>query len=113
MQRIGLAAVLACQARRSRCGQADAVLEPDYRHDRQPAAFARRDRTRIGDNVAVGDADGVDHDERVKIVTCRAGGTTSNSDSRAAASVSCATSKVDTGKVFSVEDKELTACNKK
>ena len=66
-----------------------------------------------GDNVAVGDADGVDHDERVKIATLPSGKYDLElqfKDGRV-----CFVRHVDvvTGKVFSVEDKALTGGEKK
>lgn len=65
-----------------------------------------------GDNVAVGDEDGVDHDERARIVGLPSG--KYDLELKFKGGRVCFVRHIDivTGKVFSVEDKELTACTK-
>ena len=66
-----------------------------------------------GDNVAAGDADGVDHDERVKIADLPSG--KYDLELKFKGGRICFARNVDvvSGKVFSIEDKALTACSKK
>jgi hypothetical protein len=65
-----------------------------------------------GDNVAVGDEDGVEHDERARIVGLPSG--KYDLELKFKGGRVCFVRHIDivTGKVFSVEDKELTACTK-
>jgi hypothetical protein len=67
----------------------------------------------FGDNVASADADGVDHDERVKINDLPTG--KYDLELKFKGGRTCFARNVDvvSGKVFSVEDKALTACAKK
>ena len=67
----------------------------------------------FGDNVAAGDADGVDHDERLKIAALPSG--KYDLEIRFKDGRVCFARHVDvvSGKVFSVEDKALTGCEKK
>jgi hypothetical protein len=65
-----------------------------------------------GDNVAIGDEDGVDHDERARIVGLPSG--RYDLELQFKSRVCFARNmEIVTGKVFSVEDKDLTACRKK
>ena len=66
-----------------------------------------------GDNVAVGDADGVDHDERVKIENLPSGRYDLELKFKGGRVCFARNVEVVTGKVFSVEDRALTACTKK
>ena len=65
-----------------------------------------------GDNVAVGDADGVDHDERVRIVDLPSGRYDLELKFKGGRVCFVRHVEIVTGKVFSVEDKALTACSK-
>ena len=66
-----------------------------------------------GDNVAVGDADGVDHDERVKIENLPSGRYDLELKLKGGRVCFARNVEVVTGKLFSVEDKALTSCTKK
>ena len=66
----------------------------------------------FGDNVAAGDADGVDHDERVKIPNLASGQYDLELKFKNGRVCFVRHVAVVTGKVFSVEDKALTACSK-
>jgi len=66
-----------------------------------------------GDNVAVGDADGVDHDERLKIVDIPGGRYDLELKFKGGRVCFARNIEIVTGKVFSVEDKALVACSKK
>jgi hypothetical protein len=65
-----------------------------------------------GENLAVGDPDGVEHDERLRIVGLPSG--RYDLELRFKNGRVCFVRGVEivTGKVFSVEDKTLTACSK-
>jgi hypothetical protein len=65
-----------------------------------------------GDNVAVGDADGVDHDERVRIATLPSGRYDMELKFKGGRVCFVRNLEIVTGKVFSVEDKQLVACSK-
>jgi hypothetical protein len=65
-----------------------------------------------GDNVAVGDADGVDHDERVRIVGLPSGEYDLALKFKGGRICFVRHIGIVTGTVFSVEDKALTACSK-
>ncbi len=65
-----------------------------------------------GDNLAVGDADGVDHDERVRIVGLPSGLYDLELKFRDGRVCFVRHIEIVTGKVFSVEDKALMACSK-
>jgi len=67
----------------------------------------------FGDNVAVGDADGVDHDERVNIENLPSGRYDLELKFKGGRVCFAHNVEVATGKVFSVEDKALTSCSKK
>ena len=66
-----------------------------------------------GDNLAVSDPDGVDHDERLKIANVPSG--KYDLELKYKGGRVCFVRNIDIvmGKVFSVEDKALTACSKK
>lgn len=66
-----------------------------------------------GDNLAVSDPDGVDHDERLKIANVPSG--LYDLELKYKGGRVCLVHNVEIviGKVFSVEDKALTACSKK
>jgi hypothetical protein len=66
-----------------------------------------------GDNVAVGDADGVDHDERLKIVDLPTGLYDMELKFKGGRACFVRNVAIVEGKVFSIEDKALTACSKK
>lgn len=66
-----------------------------------------------GDNVAVGDADGVDHDERVRIPGLPSGRYDLELKFKGGRVCFVRHVAIESGKVFSVEDKDLTVCNKK
>ncbi len=66
-----------------------------------------------GDNVAVGDADGIDHDERVNIVNLPSGRYDLELTFKGGRVCFARHVEVVTGKVFSVEDNALTSCTKK
>jgi hypothetical protein len=66
----------------------------------------------FGDNVAAGDADGVDHDERVRIVGLPSGQYDLELKFKGGRVCFVRHVEIVTGKVFSVEDKALTACSK-
>ena len=66
----------------------------------------------FGDNVAVGDEDGVDHDERARIVGLPGGRYDLELKFKGGRVCFVRNREIVTGKVFSVEDKELTACTK-
>jgi hypothetical protein len=65
-----------------------------------------------GDNVAIGDEDGVDHDERAKIVGLPTGLYDLELKFKGGRVCFVHDTKIFAGKVFSVEDKELVACTK-
>jgi hypothetical protein len=65
-----------------------------------------------GDNVALGDADGVDHDERLQIVDLPSGRYDLEIKFKNGRRCFVRNLAITTGKVFSVEDKALTACSK-
>ena len=65
-----------------------------------------------GDNVAIGDADGVDHDERARIVGLPSGPYDLELQFKGRVCF-VRNMEIIAGKVFSVEDKDLTACRKK
>ena len=67
-----------------------------------------------GDNLAASDADGVDHDERLKIADIpERAGTTLELKYKDGRTCFARNIEIVAGKVFSVEDKALTACSKK
>ena len=66
-----------------------------------------------GDNLATADADGVDHDERVKIVDLPSGKYDLELKFKGGRTCAVRNLAVLTGKVFSVEDSDLVACTKK
>jgi hypothetical protein len=66
----------------------------------------------FGDNVAAGDADGVDHDERVRIANLPSGRYDLELKFKGGRVCLARNVEVVTGKVFSVEDKQLVACTK-
>ncbi|MDE3174981.1 MAG: hypothetical protein KGM15_02600 [Pseudomonadota bacterium] len=63
-----------------------------------------------GDNVALGDADGVDHDERVNIENLPSGRYDLELKFKGGRVCLVRHVEIVTGKVFSVEDKALTSC---
>lgn len=65
-----------------------------------------------GDNVAVGDTDGVDPDERVIIVGLASGEYDLELKFKGGRVCFARHIEIITRKVFSVEDKDLTACGK-
>lgn len=66
-----------------------------------------------GDNVAVGDADGVDHDERVRIVGLPGGWYDLELKFKGGRVCLAHHVEIVAGKVFSIEDKALTNCRGK
>jgi len=66
-----------------------------------------------GENLATSDADGVDHDERLKINDIPTG--RYDAELKYKNGRTCFTHNIEivAGKVFSIEDKALTACSKK
>jgi hypothetical protein len=66
-----------------------------------------------GANVAAEDADGVDHDERVKIADLPSGSYDLELKFKGGRTCTVRNLAVLTGKVFAVEDKDLVACTKK
>jgi hypothetical protein len=65
-----------------------------------------------GDNLANGDADGVEHDERLRIVGLPSGRYDVELKFRNGRVCFVRNVEIVTGRVFSVEDKALTACSK-
>ena len=65
-----------------------------------------------GDNVAVGDPDGVDEDERVMIVALPTGRYDLELKFKGGRVCFVRNLEIITGKVFSVEDRQLVACAK-
>jgi hypothetical protein len=65
-----------------------------------------------GDNVAIGDEDGVDHDERAKIVGLPTGLYDLELKFKGGRVCFVHDTKIFAGQVFSVEDKQLVACTK-
>jgi hypothetical protein len=113
MRRIGLAMILAGGA-----ATAVAAEKPTQFWNLTSGAIvslrlAHAGKDAYGDNVAVGDPDGVDHDERVRIATLPSGRYDLELRYKNGRVCFVRHMKVETGKVFSVEDKDLTACNKK
>lgn len=66
-----------------------------------------------GDNLAAGDADGVDHDERLKLTDVPTGRYDAELKYKGGRICFARNIEVVAGKVFSIEDKSLTACSKK
>ena len=66
-----------------------------------------------GDNLAGADADGVDHDERVKIADLPSGKYDLQLTFKNGRTCAVRDLAVLAGKVFAVEDKDLVACTKK
>jgi hypothetical protein len=66
-----------------------------------------------GENVAASDTDGVDHDERLKIADLPSGRYDLELKYKGGRVCLVRNIEIVTGKVFSVEDKALTACTKK
>jgi hypothetical protein len=66
-----------------------------------------------GGNVAAADADGVDHDERVKIADLPTGSYDLELKFKGGRTCAVRALAVTTGKVFAVEDQDLVACTKK
>ncbi len=66
-----------------------------------------------GDNLAHADADGVDHDERVKIADLPSGRYDLELQFKGGRTCAVRNFAVQTGKVFAVEDSDLVACTKK
>ena len=66
-----------------------------------------------GDNVALGDADGIDHDERLKIADLPSGRYDLELKFKGGRACFVHNIEIVTQKVFSVEDKALVACSKK
>ena len=111
MKRIGLAVVLVTSA-------ASAADKPTQFWNLTSGTIAslrlaHEGQDAYGDNVAFGDADGVDHDERVKIESLPSGRYDLELRFKGGRVCFARRVKVETGKVFSVEDKDLTACNRK
>jgi hypothetical protein len=67
----------------------------------------------FGANVAAGDADGIDHDERLKIVGLASGKYDLELSFKGGRVCIARQIGIVGGKVFSVEDKDLTDCNRK
>jgi hypothetical protein len=65
-----------------------------------------------GDNLAAGDSDGVDHDERLKIVDIPSGLYDLELKFKGGRVCFARHIEIAAGKVFSIEDKALTACSK-
>ena len=66
-----------------------------------------------GDNLAVSDPDGIDHDERLKLANIPSGRYDLELKYKGGRVCLVRNIEIDIGKVFSVEDKALTACSKK
>ncbi len=66
-----------------------------------------------GDNVAADDSDGVDHDERLKIADLPTGRYDLELKFKGGRTCFARNIVIAEGKVFSLEDKALTACSKK
>ena len=66
-----------------------------------------------GDNLATSDADGVDHDERLKIQDIPSGRYDLELKYKGGRTCFARNIEIVAGKVFSLEDKALTACSKK
>lgn len=66
-----------------------------------------------GDNVATSDPDGIDHDERLKIADLPSGRYDLELMFKGGRACLARNVEIVTGKIFSVEDKALTACTKK
>ena len=67
----------------------------------------------FGDNLATSDADGVDHDERLKIQDIPSGRYDLELKYKGGRTCFARNIEIVAGKVFSLEDKALTACSKK
>jgi hypothetical protein len=65
-----------------------------------------------GENLAVGDSDGVEHDERLRIVGLPTGRYDIELKFKGGRVCFVRNVEIVTGRVFSVEDKALTACSK-
>jgi hypothetical protein len=113
MTRIGLAAVLAVSAAGAVAADKPTQFWNLTSGTLTSVRLAHAGQDAYGDNVAVGDADGVDHDERVKIQTLPSGRYDLELKYKNGRVCFVRNLKVETGKVFAVEDKDLTACNKK
>lgn len=66
-----------------------------------------------GDNVAAGDADGVDHDERVKVADLPTGKYDLQMKFKGGRTCTVRDLAITAGKVFAVEDSNLVACTNK
>jgi hypothetical protein len=66
-----------------------------------------------GENLAANDADGVDHDERLKINDIPTGRYDAELKYKNGRTCFARNIEIVAGKVFSIEDKALTACLKK
>jgi hypothetical protein len=67
----------------------------------------------FGDNLAVGDPDGIDHDERLKLPDLPSGQYDIALGFKGGRVCLARNITIVTGKVFSVEDKALTSCANK
>jgi hypothetical protein len=113
MRRIGLAAVLAISSVAAVAADKPTQFWNLTTGTIVSLRLAHAGQDAYGDNVAVGDADGVEHDERAPIVTLPSGRYDLELRYKGGRVCFVRHVKVETGKVFSVEDKDLTACNKK
>jgi hypothetical protein len=111
MKRIGLAAVLAVFAAGAAAADKPTQFWNLTTGTIVSLRLAHAGHDAYGDNVAVGDADGVDHDERVKIESLPSGRYDLELKFKTGRVCIVRHVKVETGKVFSLEDKDLTACN--
>jgi hypothetical protein len=66
-----------------------------------------------GENLAASDADGVDHDERLKINDIPTGRYDAELKYKNGRTCFARNVEIVAGKVFSIEDKSLTACSRK
>jgi hypothetical protein len=66
-----------------------------------------------GENLAASDADGVDHDERLKINDIPTGRYDAELKYKNGRTCFARNIEIVAGKVFSIEEKALTACSKK
>jgi hypothetical protein len=113
MKRIGLAAVLALSAAGAVAADKPTRFWNLTTSEVISLRLSHAGQDAFGDNVALGDADGVEHDERVSIQSLPSGRYDLELKFKGGRACFVRHVKVETGKVFSVEDKDLTACNKK
>ena len=113
MRRIGLTAVLAAAAAGALAADKPTQFWNLTSGTVVSLRLAHAGHDEYGDNVAIGDPDGVEHDERAKIQSLPSGRYDLELKYKDGRVCFVRHVKVETGKVFSVEDKDLTVCNKK